>query len=247
MIVDGRGCLVSDVKLDVETVTLVNLLGTYGNFRDSDGDGWPDGFEIGCQYQSGDAWGVVEHDGLPCWWGKTIPSNVDPRGLHCDIWIYHITGFAGTPQLFAGGLIKYMTAYPRWDGSVYPACYWAFSVSLGVPYNEVSVGKWYYVHGKMTSDSGFTKEWDNFAMTVSHNESHSNEAYFARPFVYNLTRMGELPRILKDRFNKSRWDELDAEDLAWLLPYVDGVATVGWDWVHGALTPIIELRHGGVL
>jgi len=81
-----------------------------------------------------------------------------------------------------------------------------------------------------------------FTLTVGY----FNEISKAR--IFNLTEKGALDPAraayytAKYGYSVTKWEELEEDDLAAELPYVDGVACIGWDWSSGDKTITIENR-----
>jgi len=224
-------------ELTIYGVTLVNLLGKYGNFEtDSNSDGLADGW-VG----EGENFSLVS--GLIGSYAQQVyednssgTSNVFPQ-------------LSRTIYTISENDVIFVRCYGKLN-SDHTALKPILAVSFKDINNEelqyVNLGtinntSWTLVYGKCTAPastySAIIKSFDNKA-SVGTIASWVSDGVA----VYNLTKMGALPEPLQELYGVQNWADLDADTLAQLLPYVDSVASVGYTFNDGTLTVMVENR-----
>ena len=213
----------------------MNLLGKYGDFEtDSDSDGFADGWSKGYSYLNGELSS-----------GKVVIGN---KSQHT--WVAPNAGTYNQIRTLYNALQagnKYFLSlwfYP----SITPG--YASAIAPGTP-NE----SWGFEGSKTAGQ--FNKNYTsgispyNTVLHIAYGlESPSSQQFdiwIDGAMLVNLTEMGQLPPPLKEYFNNvpSTWADLATEsDItaidgkkqsgnAWLndlLPYVNGVGTLGYAW-----------------
>ena len=224
-------------KLKVYPVTVVNLLGKYGDFEnDADADGYADGWSREYWYVNAEL--------------STEKVVIGSKSQH--LWIE-----AGG-DITKRGQIRY--DYQFTQNNVYFVSVWMYSNSNLETYNIIMAGtpasQRVVLQGNKTINQ-FNKHYTSFTV-ANTGTAFLFEYCTATPtvrfdfwldgaMIVDLTRMGVLPPPLKEYFNNvpSTWADLaTASNItaidgkvqsgnAWLnelLPYVNGVATLGYAW-----------------
>ena len=222
-------------KLKVYPVTVVNLLGKYGDFEmDSNSDGLADGWgktyaDTNVELSPDKV--VIGNKSQHMW------INTGASSLYAELFIN--AGIQNNVTYFAS-LWAYLTRTPYFPQFMLP----------GSPF------MWATMSGSMVPNR-FNKHFASFTPTTANGIFHfyysmpdSNERFDVWVdglMLVNLTRMGVLPPPLKEYFNNvpSTWADLaTASNItaidgkvqsgnAWLndlLPYVNGVGTLGYAW-----------------
>ena len=222
-------------KLKVYPVTVVNLLGKYGSFSvDSNGDGLADGWGH---------WGLGESiknimDGIQYveW---TIPSS-RTTFLSCPLG----SNVQTNNYVFARRTIKTQTSAPTHGG-----------LGALVLYREKPTYLFYgAIHADFTNQYTSAKMNDTYESVLlyltqefSGAQAGTYKMWIDNVIIVNLSTMGDLPQPLKEYFNNvpSTWADLATSSNitaidgkvqsgnAWLndlLPYVNGVGTLGYAW-----------------
>jgi len=244
-------------NLELYPITLVNLLGKYGNFEtDSNEDGLADGWVSGNEYSvvsgiigsSAQLFRLDNTGGTSTIWNQaTFDRNINA---------------ALNDVFFFGGFIKsgpnntspYDIRFPRL------VLYDINQTQISLFEKRVTaISSWQLVY--MTATISQSQ-----AVYVQMKPTHPTDAgdiseyILDGLFLYNLSKMGDLPAPLQQFFASAgvtKWTDLattsnitgadgrtqTGEDwLAELLPYVDSVATVGYSWTDGQLTVTVENR-----
>jgi len=272
----GRGLLtvnsqvpLQKANLELYPITLVNLLGKYGNFEtDSNEDGLADGW-----YDIFSACSYTLTNGFFGTKAQKLTTSADSEQRIVLI----TTPFKNNGDfIFPAGTCLFFTGYARkitenvdkalievkylkisdsswiWGALIFPKANNTHSIGL-LPDTQWHKGK-KIIH---PTDSDFRVEFKIIFQSNGTDEQSIATDGFA---AYNLTAMGILPPPLQQFFSDAgitRWDDLattsnitgadgrtqTGEDwLAELLPYVDSVATVGYSWTDGQLTVTVENR-----
>jgi len=236
-LVDPRRSLYKrEPKLKVYPVTVVNLLGKYGDFEnDADANGYADGWT---QYRPSVA------SLSPT---KTVIGSKSQYLLAQDIDLGRsLTGTASSFSVFTVNQAYFVSL---WAYSTKPLhLTWVYSYRNPTQsfnlYGDKTPNQFNRHYGSLTPTNGNSPI---LFFYKADGEFSDFELWFDGAMVVNLTRMGVLPPPLKEYFNNvpSTWADLaTASDItaidgkkqsgnAWLnelLPYVNGVATLGYAW-----------------
>jgi len=215
--------------IELYPVTVVNLLGKYGNFEiDSNGDGLADGWI----WSQDKEWST---DSLYGSHSQKIILTDSPAGCYRNI----------TQQLNLNDIV-FGVGYLKVGGGANSRAELGFGALA-----------WEYIGSiPSTTSTSWTKLYlsakyvdDNYTGTIYFNNRGDVGDYTIADglAVYNLTEMSKLPPPLKEFFNNqvSNWEDLattsniiatdgrtqTGEDwLAELLPYVDSCASLGFAW-----------------
>ena len=234
-LVDPRRSLYKrEPKLKVYPVAVVNLLGKYGDFEvDSDSDGWADGWIENYPEMQGELATdkVVTGSKSQHMWESTTRDLVinGPSGIF-KVGNTHFISFWG---YYSTGINDIVVAYSYWPWQQTPIA----GDRIANRWN-----KYYNYTGITASNTGrigiqFYRQTNNIQI----------DAWMDGCMVIDLTAMGTLPPPLKEYFNNvpSTWADLATSSnitaidgkvqsgYAWLndlLPYVNGVGTLGYAW-----------------
>jgi len=212
-------------NITIYPVTLVNLLGVYGNFeRDSNGDGLADGWSTGTSEYSRVS-GVLGSYGQKLYYDNTGGTSIQGLAL-----IRSYVYISDEDQLFARAYIKKDTS----DTSAANVhfcfyCYDADGNLLDHIYNTgITSTSWQLLTWKPTLPVGTTHISVRVRELI---EGGAVGSYVVDGFaLYNLAAMSTLPPPLQDLYGVTNWADLDADTLAQLLPYCDGVCSIGFAW-----------------
>ena len=233
-LVDPRRSLYKrEPKLKVYPVTVVNLAGKYGDFEnDADSNGWADGWSKNQPYMN----------------GELASDKVVTGSKSQHIWV----------EANAGSFVVFNSQVRGITGNIYFVSFWAyFANQVFAPCIMIigSPNRWYGLYGSLDTNK-FNKQYGTLTAPNSNPfMPHYKIADISQRFdmwvdgflAVNLTRMGVLPPPLKEYFNNvpSTWADLATESNiaaidgkvqsgnAWLndlLPYVNGVGTLGYAW-----------------
>jgi len=226
----------ADIKL--YGTTIVNLLGKYGNFE----DGAPNigGFV-------GNGYGRTTE--------KAFTGSYSWKGV-----VHTISGgaaFTISNIPFNTHVFFFRTAiYPKYSTSTRFRIY-NFTKSEGsnnTPIVYPTPDTWNQLTGKIdiTSFTGWDFDNDDIELLIYHSTGTDYQLddpiYLDNIAVYDLTARGDLDPVRATYYTAkygqttTKWEELEEDDLAIELPYVDGVACIGWDWSSGDKAITIENR-----
>lgn len=203
----------------VYPVTLVNLLGFYGNFeKDSDGDGLADGISATAGTKSlvsgiiNDYAQRVTGDGSVNIIGIAFRFNIQNTHIYfarAYSKLSDITNATGHGIYYAG--ISGQSGDLSWiSRNLDPSDTWTIKKALfsGTADGDIYIDV-YGFFDIATNSSGVSIDIDGFA-------------------IYDLTNMGQLPDPMKQIYGVDNWSDLTDDQLAELLPFVNGVATLGY-------------------
>lgn len=210
----------------VDIVTLVNLLGSYGNFEtDSNGDGLADGWQ---------RWGKsdVSLSTDSVFGDKSQQFKLDVDKYTSFDTKYKV--FKNTHKYFfkinfknAGGSSNFLIRYT--NNTIIK--------NFGIG-EYTSFTSFYTSFTSIFADMGLRLNFDTYN---SSGTSITNEIDGA--CLYDLTEMGALPRALQDKYGVTNWTDLTADQLNAELDYVDSVKTFGYSWNTGEKVEVIENRE----
>ena len=235
-LVDPRRSLYKrEPKLKVYPVTVVNLLGKYGDFEvDSNSDGIADNWSTDVTMSK-----ELSSD-------KIVISN---KSQHC--WV------DGNTNIIVR--IQHTTTNLYTIGNIYFSSVWTYLTTTPVSKVFIVANSPTLITSPMYGDftlNRFNKHFTSFTAQYSGtftihysvpSSGNQSDAYMDGAMLVNLTRMGVLPPPLKEYFNNvpSTWADLATGSNitavdgkvqsgdAWLndlLPYVNGVGTLGYAW-----------------
>ena len=220
-------------KLEIYPVTVVNLLGKYGDFEtDSNSDGLADG------------WDKIDWGGV-----TTTPSLTTDRifgskaqKLNCSTTTGIDGGIFCIPMLYANNKY-YFSTYLKI--AVLPTGYFRLGLDDFLVM-DTQVGEWHRLSVIMSPTSDRTS---NLYCILHFTSSDGNpvvaEAIVDGTMLVNLTEMGQLPPPLKTYLGVTNWADLATtsnitavdgkvrkgrEWLDELLPYVNSIGTLGYTW-----------------
>jgi len=234
-LVDPRRSLYKrEPKLKVYPVTVVNLLGKYGDFEvDSNSDGFADGWGIRSGWH---AYSSLAND-------RVMFGN--KSGHFWTLAGANIMIFDGPGNIFKAGT-TYFNSLWVWPVNTlveaYFATTWSPETDKRTLYGSYTAGRF----NKLFSTT--VPNYDGYVSLQFVTQSGTTaDVYIDGVMSVNLTAMGTLPPPLKEYFNNvpSTWADLPStSDItaidgkkqsgdAWLddlLPYVNGVGTLGYAW-----------------
>lgn len=215
-------------------VTLVNLLGKYGNFEtDSNSDGLADGWIKWSNEECSLTSGIIGTNSQYAY----IIYESGTQALSSPF-----INFVSNHTYFFSVYMKTATddTDPRELGEVrYPT---SSGYSPLLPAGVFS--SWTRRYAKFTTDITDLKRI-NFYITADFGGSvvgKKYELWLDGAMLIDLTAMGQLPPPLQELYGVQNWADLDTDTLAQLLPYVDSVAAVGYTFNEGTLTVTVENR-----
>jgi len=221
-------------KLKVYPVTVVNLLGKYGDFEnDADANGYADGWK---QYRPSVA------SLSPT---KTVIGSKSQYLLAQEIDLGRsLTGTISTFQVFTANQTYFVSIWAYSNKPLDVTRVYSYPSQKFDLYGDKTPNRFNRHYGSLTPTDGNTAILFYYK---ADGEFSDFELWFDGAMVVNLTRMGVLPPPLKEYFNNavSNWADLATNSNitaidgkvqsgnAWLnelLPYVNGVATLGYSW-----------------
>lgn len=243
---------VQKAELTLYPITVVNLLGKYGNFEtDSNADGIADGIYVREGTGSLDGGLIGTYAQKVTGAGSNSVFGLRRYILSVDLnEKYFVRAYSKLSDITnAVGHGIYYSPYGATPGSINwidreltPSTSWSLKTAT---FEVVTAGDiWIEVNG-VFADAASTLNVDLWVDGLA---------------VYNLTAMGMLPPPLQEFFSSAgitRWDELATTTnitgadgrtqtgngwLAELLPYVDSVASVGYSFTDGQLAVTVKNR-----
>jgi len=234
--------------------TIVNLLGKYGNFEtDSNEDGLADG------------WNVASADSASLSTDKVFGSKAqyfeythntgDATVKKTNLYMvdfplisehkYFISFFVKKGAGHTGGTTKLMvTQFDDADTNL-GTYEQTITDDLDTNYRRFNY--------TFTTFTGTTKCILYLLRAYTSADGEKVELYADGAMLVDLTATGDLDPAraayytAKYGYSVTKWEELEDDDLVNELPYVDGVATIGWDWSSGDKTITIENRGKNLL
>lgn len=217
--------------------TIVNLLGKYGNFEtDSNGDGLADevvlsnatDYALDGDYQKA---GLVSSAAISNLWYVESPL------LSYDHTLFICFDYKNDSNTAAAHI--YCRFTNKADGSYISGPYYTLALSTSRSKKTLKI---------VTPSSGANLCLRLHPGVQSVDDINTAYLWAAKMRVYDLTAMGDLDPTraayytAKYGYSVTKWEELEEDDLANELPYVDGVACVGWDWTSGEKAITIKNR-----
>jgi len=265
----GSGLLTVDsqvplqkANLELYPITLVNLLGKYGNFEtDSNDDGLADGWTKDPSSTCSIITGIMSSSAQQL---KIYNNNGATEWPYIHSIVNNYSTNEGQVFFYSAYIKKLDSDNPDYSSSPYNPYlelkfYDASNTIIGTSSKNTSNTSWTRVYATAIAPSNTTKlGW----IRIGHRADDLEFCGFVADgfMIVDLTKMGTLPPPLQQFFSDAgitRWDELattsnitGADDrtqtgedwLAELLPYVDSVQTVGYSFVNGQLTVQVENR-----
>ncbi|HBJ80310.1 hypothetical protein, partial [Pseudothermotoga sp.] len=231
----------------IEPITIRNLLGKCGNFEvDSNGDGLADGWTGATGYTYSLISGISGNAQKIYYDNSAGTATVTPRIIS-----QQINNVAENDVIFVSAYMKIESENTEttYNPVINVLAYDATDTLLLNTSFECTSTVWQLVKGKVTLPAGTSY----IVVRALQNVQVENIGSFAvdNYVVYNLTAMGDLPYGIKSylefkypdtTFNK--WEEVPEDDLAELLPYVDGVQTLELkQLVNRGKNLFVNLRH----
>ena len=229
-----REFLEHEPNVTIYPVTIVNLLGKYGDFEtDSNGDGLADGwYSDDTESFSLDA-GIIGIFSQKNSW--VADDNTTLRYLRWDVersvvgHRYFLTFFlkATTDHPSPGDtsmLWRQVFFFSRRANSN-----WLNTVMIVADYDNV----WHRYVAKLTVDDPDSVALRIEGLYVNHpnlDDGYTYTTWIDGVAVYDLTAMGQLPPPLQDLYGVTNWSDLDKDTLAQLLPFCNGICTLGFTW-----------------
>jgi hypothetical protein len=219
-------------NLKIYPVTIVNLLGRYGNFEvDSNGDGLADGWTAGSYVSQKELVSGVIGQKAQRFITTRLYNNVSYR-ITCSV---NIEKKAGDAFFLSAWMKKGLDANYiclGWEGE-------------HTGHFSTQSTSWEYKYRTWIAQT--TGSGRIYCFALSGIDGGNNEGYLDGVMVVNLSLMGHLPPPLKEYFSNqvSLWSDLATtsnitaidgktktgeEWLSELIPYVDSVKTVGYAW-----------------
>jgi len=243
-------------KIELYPITIVNLLGKYGNFEvDSNGDGLADGWSV----SSGVTSQALSTSSVFGSYSQQI--STDGAALRYLDYIYRNFGSVQSGDILFASVFLKVTAT---SANVLP--YLTINTGSNIcskSGTQQNVFEHLYlsiVAGDLTSSIIAAGMKDTTSAALQAGDT----AYIDGFMLINLTSMGQLPLPLKEFFQNqvTNWEDLattsnitavdgrtqTGEDwLAELLPYCDSVATAGYSLIDGQLNVIVKNKGGNLL
>ena len=218
-----------NAKLRIYPVTIVNLLGKYGDFEtDSNGDGLADG------------------------WSKT-GSNQNVYSLDNGIVSSKSQKMVLNPYTNNGGGTDYNLIWysvPVSNGEIYLMGVYAKTNGESAIVNYCDITDGDQSQSAVGAKTVTSTTWKKYISKVQvlYNNTKLDVKYITKnvvsgddvsneidlwvdgAFAYNLTAMGTLPPPIQEIYGVTNWSDLDENTLAELLPFVNGIATLGFTW-----------------
>jgi len=253
-----RQFLRREPEFELYPITIVNLLGKYGNFDvDSNSDGLADSWS----YIAVDPASLNLVSGI---FGVSAQQySYDTSSGKTYFYIYHDNWALENHKYFAS--IYYKHSDINADTGLFALRLLAYDSTILDIFEFLSErsNTWKRKYGSFTTPAGTAKirfqgfQWVDNMGTV-------DEVTVDGAILIDLTEMGELPPQLQEFFQNqaTNWEDLattanitaadgrtqTGEDwLAELLPYVDSVATVGYSFVNEQLSVTVENRGSNLL
>lgn len=219
-------------NLKIYPVTIINLLGRYGNFEvDSDSDGLADGWTAGSYVSQKELVSGVIGQKAQRFITTRLYDDVSHR-ITCSVYIEKIAGdaFFLSAWMKKGLDANYICL--GWEGE-------------NTGYFSTQSTSWEYKYRTWIAQT--TGSGRIYCFALRGIDGGNNEGYLDGVMVVNLSLMGYLPPPLKEYFatQVSKWEDLATtsnitaidgrtktgqEWLNELIPYVDSVKTVGYTW-----------------
>ncbi len=214
-----REFLDHEPNVTIYPVTIVNLLGKYGDFEtDSNGDGLADRWSIWNFGNYSITTGIIG--------AKALYFHAKADGTNGTIYT-HFSAKAGHTFFITvyERLFTDLETTPPF-GRIYVLLpTWGHHISLKAQFDNT----WHKLYSKAinsTEDDGGGIEITMY-VGVENSNTYGAIDGFA---IYDLTSLGALPPPLQELYGVENWADLDEDTLAQLLPFVNGVATLGFMW-----------------
>lgn len=213
--------------LKIYPITLVNLLGFYGDFeKDSNGDGLADGW--GTIYISSNE--TTLESGIINSYAQQIYRTASASYKEAFLVKDNLPGFTSQHTYFISNYTKILDfGSPNHTYLQLIENAWEYFYSFNIYYASEGLNKWVRKYSKITLQSTNLTSTSFRLVGRASDVNLEGKFQFDGVAIYDLSNLGALPDPMKQIYGVDNWSDLTADQLAELLPFVNGVKTLGYE------------------